>query len=145
MDRNDEVVISLPKSRICVIGNELIKKSPKGDIVSRHPIFEIKRVDTIKKIDPIAVAVTVGFTIIVVITNLYIPSQFLRWVVSLLFACVAVFSLFGMTKYQIKLTFKDESLVFDVFDDPSEGIGFALSLKRLSKDAGAEATHPFDD
>jgi hypothetical protein len=131
MNQSSEVLMSLPKTRLTLIGNELIKKSPKGDVVSRHTLDTIKDVQTIKKNDPICAAIIGISGLLAIITKFFIPSILWSWIAFIFFSVLSLFGLLAMQKYQIKIIFNDSEIAFDILDQPDEGVGFASSLKNM--------------
>jgi hypothetical protein len=126
-----EALIELPQSHIAVYTEEIVVRSAKGGAVGRHALEEIKEVESIRKLDPVAGLFVVLFLAASVTSRIYISSQLWGWIACGIFGAVSAFCLLLLYKFQIKFAMEHGPLVYDVMDSGEELEGFVVSLRSI--------------
>ena len=131
MYQENEATIKLPKSHLSVVDDVLIKQSSQGDTIGRHPLSAIKYVSVIKETDKTAIVIMTLCAILAVLAKFFIPSSLWSWLVFFFFAFITLIPIFGLQKFQLKIEFVDDELLYEILDNPGEAKSFAISLKDL--------------
>lgn len=130
--------LDLPKTKLAVLEDSLIKTGKSDTLVAELPFAEITNIYVEKTADYLLpVIVIVFFTGLAAISVVYVPFAGLKWVGALICLCFAAFASVMSSGCKIVIETKDGSVGYPVLDLPEEADGFVISIKRKLRSLGS--------
>ena len=136
--------IQLPKSRLFVENNDLIKRSGKGQVIARHGLATIRDVTIVKRFEPNSLVFAAMLLGVAVVAKVYIPLLMLSWVIAILCAMVGIFVLASPFKSQLLIDAREGVAHYDAFETSEEVSGFVLSLLEQVRELQSANPPPFE-
>ncbi|MCP4216050.1 MAG: hypothetical protein GY765_15470 [bacterium] len=136
-----EAVIRLPRTLLSVVGDSLIKEASDGTAIGRHKLSGIQDVSILKKLSPGAIIMVIIFTGVAAVAKRMLEAPLWSWIIFLVFALIALFTVFLIYKYQLKIIIRDEELIYDITDTVDDLSSFTLSLKEILREKKEELRH----
>ena len=121
-------VLTLPKSRISVSSEEVLKCSPTGEVIARHKLSSLTGATVKKYFDPFSIVFGIAGAALIYFPSQHVESEMLRWILIAIGVVLCILSIFGCYASKLVLVSRDGEIVYSTADDPEQIQGFAASL-----------------
>lgn len=126
-----QVDLSLPKSNLKLVADELRLCSANDEVIARHPLECIEQATVVKQFEPVAVLFASLGVCLAYFPYLYVPNDILKWLLIAVGGVCLLLGVLGAFGVRLQLQVSGTILRYPVNDAIEHAQGFAITINHL--------------